>query len=153
MKIDWQITKKRGHFRPQLSYELTLEAFEKELAIHAVQVESLIPRIPNSHLSYCMPGENERALSWHPEDFHVLQVPYFKDGYTRGFIRLPFRQSNEYPEVELSFKKLRNAYEIKVCEAYALSPFLQAGSLDISDNTRSSISARVTANRLLSLFG
>ena len=152
MKIDWQISKKRGNFRPRLSYELTLETFEKKLAIHAVQVESLIPVIPKSHLSYCMPGENEREASWTPDRFHILQVPYFKEGVSTGFIRLPFRDANEYPEVEASFKKLRDEYEIKVRQAYASGPINEAGSLDISESTRGQISARVTADRLLSMW-
>ena len=153
MKIDWQIRKKRGNFRPRLSYELTLETFEKKLAIHAVQVESLIPVIPKSHLSYCMPGENERDASWTPDRFHTLQVPYFKEGVLAGFIRLPFRDANEYPEVEASFRKLRDEYEIKVRKAYASGPINQAGSLDISKRTQGQISAKVTADRLLSMFG
>ncbi len=153
MKIDWTIKKKRGNFRPWLTYEITLESFEKELAIHAVQIQSQIPVIPSAHLSYCLPGEHERSLIWKPDRFHVLQVPYFKDGYTDGFIRLPFKESAEYPEVELSFKKLREEYEKKVRKVYAHPPLEQTGSLDISDETRRVIASKVTANRLLSLFG
>lgn len=153
MKIDWQIQKKRGNFRPRLKYTITLESFEKELAIHAVWIESQIPVIPNSHLSYCMPGEHERSLSWKPDRYHVFQVPYFKDGYMDGFIRLPFKESGEYPEVASSFEKLREEYEKKVRKAYAHPPLEQTGSLDISDDTRTRIASTVTANRLLALFG
>ncbi|MCG8548844.1 MAG: hypothetical protein MI799_00420 [Desulfobacterales bacterium] len=153
MKINWQIKKKRGNFRPRLTYTITLESFEKKLAIHAVQVESHIPMIPSSHLSYCLPGEHERSPSWAPDRYHVFQVPYFKDGYTDGFIRLPFKESGQYPEVVSSFKKLREAYEKKVINVYAHPPLEQTGSLDISEDTRSQISSRVTADRLLSLFG
>lgn len=153
MKVDWQIKKKRGNFRPRLIYTITLESFEKKLAIHAVQVESHIPMIPSSHLSYCLPGEHERNPSWKPDRYHVFQVPYFKDGYTDGFIRLPFKDSGHYPEVVSSFKKLREAYEKKVISVYACPPLEQTGSLDISEDTRSQIASRVTADRLLSLFG
>ncbi|WP_321493699.1 hypothetical protein [uncultured Desulfobacter sp.] len=153
MKISWQIRKKRGNFRPGLSYEFTLEPFEKKLAIHAVQVESLIPMLPRPHLSYCLPGEDERAPGWQPSRFHVLQVPHFKDGHTRGFLRLPFRERTEFPEVEASFKNLRREYEIRVCEAYGHSPVNQGGVLDITDDTRSKISAKVTAHRFLSSLG
>lgn len=153
MKIDWQIKKKRGNFRPRLLYTITLESFEKELAIHAVQVESQIPMIPCSHLSYCLPDEHERNLSWKPDRYHVLQVPYFKDGYTEGFIRLPFKDSGQYPEVMSSFKKLREEYEKKVVSVYAHPPLEQTYSLDLSEETRTRIASRVTANRLLSLFG
>ncbi len=153
MKINWQIKKKRGNFRPRLTYTITLESFEKELAIHAVRVESHIPMIPSSHLSYCLPGEHERSLSWKPDRYHVFQVPYFKIGYADGFIRLPFKDSGQYPEVVSSFKKLREAYEKKVRTVYAQPPLEQTGSLDISEETRSRIAPMVTASRLLSLFG
>jgi len=153
MEINWQIKKKRGNFRPRLTYTITLESFEKKLAIHAVQVESHIPMIPSSHLSYCLPGQHERILSWKPDRYHVFQVPYFKDGYIDGFIRLPFKDSGQYPEVVSSFKKLREEYEKKMRSVYAHPPLEQTGSLDISEDTRSRIASRVTANRLLSLFG
>lgn len=153
MKINWQIKKKRGNFRPRLTYAITLESFEKELAIHAVQVESHIPMIPRSHLSYCLPGQHERSVSWKPHRYHVFQVPYFKDGHMDGFIRLPFKESGQYPEVVSSFKKLRKEYEKKVCNVYAHPPMDQTGSLDISEETRTRIASRVTANRLLSIFG
>jgi len=153
MKINWQIKKKRGNFRPRLIYTITLESFEKKLAIHAVQVESHIPMIPSSHLSYCLPGQHERSLSWKPDRYHVFQVPYFKDGYINGFLRLPFKNSGQYPEVVSSFKKLREEYEKKVRSVYAHPPLEQTGRLGISDDTRSRIASRVTADRLLSLFG
>jgi hypothetical protein len=153
MKINWQIKKKRGNFRPRLLYTITLESFEKKLAIHAVQIQSHIPMIPSSHLSYCLPGEHERSPSWKPDRYHVFQVPYFKDGYTDGFIRLPFKDSGQYPEVVSSFKKLREAYEKKVQSVYAHPPLEQTGSLDISRETQSQIASRVTADRLLALFG
>ncbi|WP_020588298.1 hypothetical protein [Desulfobacter curvatus] len=153
MKINWQIKKKRGNFRPRLTYTISLESFEKELAIHAVRIESDIPMIPGSHLSYCLPGEHERSPSWKPDRYHVFQVPYFKDGYSDGFIRLPFKDSGQYPEVASSFRKLREEYEKKVRSVYEQSPLEQTGSLDISDDTRSRIASKVTADRLLSLFG
>ena len=153
MEINWQIKKKRGNFRPRLTYTITLESFEKKLAIHAVQVESHLPMIPSSHLSYCLPGQHERSLSWKPGRYHVFQVPYFKDGYIDGFIRLPFKDSGQYPEVVSSFKKLREEYEKKVRSVYAHPPLEQTCSLDISEDTRSRIASRVTASRLLSLFG
>ncbi|WP_051957960.1 hypothetical protein [Desulfobacter vibrioformis] len=152
MKVNWKIRKKRGNFRPRLTYTISLDAYEKKLAIHAVQVESHIPMIPGSHLSYCLPGEHERSMSWKPDRYHVLQVPYFKDGYIDGFIRLPFKESGQYPEVVSSFEKLREEYEKKVCMVYAHPPLEQTGSLDTTDDTRSRIASTVTANRLLSMI-
>lgn len=153
MKIDWQITKKRGNFRPTLKYAIGLESFEKKLAMQAVWVESRIPEIPNPSQRYCLPGENERSPLWKPSGFHRLQVPFFKTGERRDFLRLPYRESGEYPEVETSFRALRNAYEAVVRRVYGQGPIEQAGSLDMSPETRTCVAARVTAERLLDLFG
>ena len=153
MQITWKINKKRGNHRPTLNYTITLEKFERDLAIHAVHVESRIPEIPSPHQSFCMPGINERARSWRPERFHRIQVPWFKNGSVTEFIRLPFRESGEYPEVEAAFKALREVYEGKVCEAYGQQPIEASGELDMTAGTRKEVSAGVTACRLLSLFG
>ena len=153
MRIKWQIKKKRGNFRPTLNYTITLESFEKNLAIHSVGLETQIPELPSAHKSYCLPGENERHPLWSPKRFHWIQVPYFKTGRVSEFIRLPFRESRDYPEVEESFRELRRIYEEKVCEAYGQSPFEQNGSLDITPSTQKKVAARVTADRLMGLFG
>ena len=152
MKIQWKIKKKRGNFRPSLSYHITLEDFEKQLAIHAVRIESQIPVIPRAHESFCLPGENERDPNWSPKGFHLIQVPYFKTGEVSEFIRLPFRESGDYPEVEASFRALRQKYEAKVSEAYGQSPFEFTGGLEMSRATGKKVAARVTADRLLTLF-
>ncbi|NDY74492.1 hypothetical protein DO021_21685 [Desulfobacter hydrogenophilus] len=152
MKISWEIKKKRGNYRPVLTYTMTLESFEKSLAIHAVSVKSFIPRLPRPHENFCLPGENERHPHWIPKRFHIFQVPYFKAGETSGFIRLPYRESGKYPEVETSFRQLRDTYEEKVCEAYGQGPFENRGNLDISAETREHVAAKVTANRLLAIF-
>lgn len=151
MKIKWDIKKKRGHFRPSLNYHIRLESFEKALAVPAVRIQSLIPEIPNSHLSFCMPLENERCPGWEPVSYHPLSVPYFKHGETHGFIRLPFRNSREYPEVEESFKILRREYECIVLQAYSQGPVCVRGELDISTHTRTNIAAAVTARKMLGL--
>lgn len=154
MKINWKIKKRRGNFRPVLTYTLILESFEKALAIQAVAVKSLIPEIPRRHESFCLPDENERHPCWSPspDRCHWLQVPYFKTGETRGFIRLPFTETGKYPEVEASFRKLQKAYEEKICIAYGQAPFETAGDLDISPEIQEQISPRVTADRLLAIF-
>ncbi len=152
MKINWKIKKKRGNFRPILTYTMTLESFEKSLAIQAVSVQSQIPEIPRPHENFCMPGENERHPAWTPKRFHCLQVPYFKIGEASGFIRLPFSETGEYPEVEASFRDLRQAYEAQVSIAYGQAPFETVGDLDLTAETRAQVAARVTADRLLKIF-
>ncbi len=153
MKIDWQITKKRGNFRPILKYAMVLESFERKLAVQAVWVKSLIPQIPNAGHSYCLPGENERHPLWMPSEFHRLQVPFFKTGERRDFLRLPFRESGQYPEVEASFVSLRSAYETVVQKVYGQDSIDQEGRLDMSSETKACVAAKVTADRLLNLFG
>lgn len=149
MEIKWHIRKKRGNFRPSLNYHIRLEPFEKELAVHAVSIESRIPLVPNPHQGFCLPGENERAPAWKPALFHSLSVPHFKKGEISGFIRLPFRASGEYPEVEASFADLRTAYEKVVNEAYGRTPIDRTGEMGISTATRETIAAAVTARRML----
>ncbi len=75
MQITWNIQKKRGNFRPCLNYSLILESFEKKLAINAIQIETLIPQIPNPHQNYCMPGENERS----PPSVHPMNTLKWKN--------------------------------------------------------------------------
>jgi len=153
MRIKWEIKKKRGNFRPSLNYVIVLEPFEKKLAVHAVSVQSTIPMVCDPHLSFCLPGENERELSWEPSGFHVLSAPFFKNGRISEFIRLPFRASGEYPEVEASFEKLRKNHERVVQKAYRLAPINTQGNLDICHETKKQIAAMVTADRFMDLYG
>jgi hypothetical protein len=152
MQITWRIDKKRGNFRPSLNYHIRLESFEKELAVHAVSIQSRIPLIPNPHLRACMPGENERTAGWTPTRFHTFSVPYYKTGEISEFIRMPFRASGEYPEVEASFSALRAVYEAVVKAVLAQPPIARQGEMGISRSTRETIAAAVTARRMLA-FG
>ena len=149
MRIQWTIKKKRGNFRPTLNYELTLEEHEKAMAVHAVGIDSLIPYIPRPHESHCLPGENERVDGWEPRDFVRLSVPHFKTGEIREFIRLPYRENMDYPEVEASFRMLRERFEAMVRRVYGQSPFEETGSLDVTPETAKDIAAAVTARKLL----
>lgn len=149
MRIQWNIEKKRGNFRPGLIYTLELEEYERQLAVEAVNVRSRIPRIDAPHEPYCLPDCYERGADWRPQDYHWLTAPFFRDGRRTGFIRLPFRESNAYPEVERSFALLREAHEQVVQRAYSWNPISEAGSLDLTSQTRRAIAARVTADRLL----
>lgn len=153
MRVNWKISKKRGNYRPSLNYTITLERFERELAINAVHVETRIPEVPNPHAAFCMPGHGERAPGWTPSRFHRIQVPWFKTGIASEFIRLPFRESGAYPEVEAAFRALREVYEAEVCAAYGQAPLEEERQLDMSAAARKQVAARVTAGRLLALFG
>ncbi len=151
MKIKWKIKKKRGNYRAGLNYTITLEEYERELAVHAVNIRSLIPLITDSDQNYCLPGCNERSPDWKPEDYHYINVPYFKTGELSNFIRLPFEASGCYHEVEQSFLKLRNTYEEVVKEAYGWEPVSREDELDTSKETKEHIAATITAGRMLAL--
>ena len=152
MEINWTITKKRGNFRPSLNYKITLELFEKELAVNAISIKSTIPYIPNPHQAFCLPDANERNPHWRASNFHYLSVPYFKKGESSGFIRLPFRESREYPEVAVSFQRLRDAYEAVVRQAYGQRPLHLENQLGMSRGTKQEIAATITATTIFNNF-
>jgi hypothetical protein len=149
MRIVWNIEKQRGNHRPRLSYTLELEEYEQRMAVEAVNIRSFIPRIEAPHQTYCLPECFERAAGWRPLDYHWLTAPFFRDGVRNGFIRLPFRESGSYPEVEQSFALLREAHEQVVRRAYNWGPISEAGRLDLSLDSRRAIAASLTAERLL----
>ncbi len=153
MKIVWKIKKKRGNYRPELKYTITLEEHERAIAMESVRIESTIPCVPQSARSWCMPGENERAEGWQPTEFHFLTVPWFKTGIDSGFLRLPFRDSGEYPEVEASFARLREKYEEVVRKTYGWQPIEEDGRMETSSETKAAIAARLAAMRMLDLTG
>ncbi len=149
MKIKWEIEKKRGNFRPSLKYMIILEDFEKELGVDMVNLQSTIPKIDSPHIDHCFPDCHERKRCWQPKDYHWLSTPFFKDGATSGFIRLPFRENGEYPEIRQSFDKLRSQHEKLVREAYSKRPVEQTEELDFTDKTREAIAAALAAKKML----
>ena len=153
MKINWIIEKQRGNFRPMLKYSISLEEHEEAIAMHAINMESLIPRVPEGSRAWCSPNCDEREDGWQPESFHYISVPHFKNGSSSGCIRLPFRKSGEYPEVEESFTMLRTAYEKVVREVYSWEPIREEGELSITTETKEQIVATIAAQKMLNLFG
>lgn len=156
MRIQWSIDKKRGNFRPTLTYTITLEPFEKELAVNALTVKSLIPRIPHARRPFCLPGEDERTGAWVPERYHYLCIPsapYLKDNEIKNVIRLPFREEGEYPEVEDSFEVLRHAYEKIVKQAYGHGPISRQGDMEMTPETKRTIAAKIARAKLLNVYG
>ncbi len=148
MRINWKIEKKRGNFRPSLKYTMVLEEHERELAVDAVQVKSGLPCLENPHQEFCLPGTHERTPGWVPTDFHWLSVPFFRDGEKGGTIRLPFRESGEYPEVKEAFLKLQEGYEQLVREAYDWAPIKEQGELDATLETKQAIAATLVSRKL-----
>lgn len=149
MKITWSIEKKRGNFRAHLKYSITLEDYEKEIAVNTLNIVSSIPKIDDSHESFCLPSSNERSKDWQPKDFHMVSTPYFRDGHLTEYIRLPFREDGKYPEIEETFSKLRAEYEKIVQEAYGSVPISENKELDTSEDTKQIIAAHLVSRKML----
>jgi hypothetical protein len=130
-----------------------LEEHERKLAVHAVNIRSFVPIIPDSNQNYCLPDCNERALGWVADGYHYISVPYFKLGDINDFIRLPFKEPGCYPEVEQSFIKLRAVYEEVIKEAYGWEPISCQGELNTSTETKKHIAAKLTAGKMLAFCG
>lgn len=148
MNIQWSITKKRGNLRPLLNYTITLNEFEKGLAMPAVRIESTIPKPPDAGWEHCWPGQNERA-PWTPAEFHLLMTPSHRAGETTGQVKLPWRESNEYPEVKQSFLALRDAFETALAQAAASAPLHEEDTLEASSAAKKTIAPAYAAERLL----
>lgn len=149
MKISWNINKKQGNFRPHLHYTICLEGYERELAVHTINLTSTIPKIPCAHEAFCLPNIHERKVGWQPNSFHQISTPYFRDGTVNDYIRLPFRKNNDYPEIEESFAKLRYQFEVIVRDAYGAVGFTQEKELDTSSATKEIIAAHLAARKML----
>ncbi|PIE66522.1 MAG: hypothetical protein CSA26_00530 [Desulfobacterales bacterium] len=149
MRINWKIVKQRGNYRPSLRYKLTLEEYERELAAHSVKIQSFLPCLGNPHQSFCLPGTFERSAEWQPVDYQWITTPSFKEGWLENYIRLPFRESGKYPEVEQSFILLREQHEQVIKAAYGWEPIDCTGELDTSNDTKEVIAAALTAQKMI----
>ena len=151
MRIEWNIIKKRGNLRPVLSYTVSLEEHEKQLAVPSVSILSAIPKPEEDWQDYCYPGQYERAGQPGEEQsgFHTLEAPPHKGQSWTRTLRLPWRQDNEYPEVEASFIQLRLVLEKELAAAHASPPLQTTGSLQTSAPAKREIAPGVLAERFL----
>lgn len=149
MKIEWKITKKRGNIRPMLSYSFFVESFEKELALPPIRVESSIAEPCDAWEEHCYPERNERAKTPVYNGLYTLEIVSHKGHLWTQKIRLPWRENNEYPEVEESFKKLRAVFEQELANANASCAMQTSHSLQISDAATQSIAPSILAERFL----
>jgi hypothetical protein len=152
MKIEWNIVKKRGNYRPVLHYTAVLNEFERSLCLPAVQVKSTIPKPPEAGWTFCWPGQNERG-PWTPADWYYLMTPSHKDGKTSDSLKLPWRADNAYPEVEDSFTVLRTAFEAALSEALESAPLSTTGHLETSGTMRQIMAPAFMAQRILGSAG
>ncbi len=149
MKIEWSITKERGNIRPLLSYSLTVEKFEKALALPPVLISSTIPEPNESWREYCYPNCDERLEIPAYKGFYRLELVSHKGGNYTQKLRLPWRKDNQYPEVEESFKLLREAFEEELKNANASQPMNENFYLQVSDAANQEIAPSVLAEKFL----
>ncbi|MGX7948671.1 hypothetical protein [Oleidesulfovibrio alaskensis] len=151
MIIEWRIVKKRGNYRPELCYSITLEPFERELAVPQVLMESSIPCPPCEWEPHCLPGTHERA--GRQPGVYRLYTPDHKRGEATGRLRLPWREEQQYPEVEESFRELRARFEVVLKNAYDSAPADISGCLELTQATRSHIACGVVRQQFLQVMG
>ncbi len=151
MIIEWNINKKRGNFRPVLTYTITLENFERELALPQVVMESSIPEPPDSWSASCLPGKCERCGE--TCSTYRLYTPDHKKGEVEGKFTLPWRTDSDYPEIQDSFTRLRDHFETVLKEAYNSHPVDLNGRLELSEETRKYIAGGLVSQRFLEAVG
>jgi len=153
MKIKWTIEKQQGNFRPILNYTLTLEAFEKELAVPSVRIVSKIPHIPESRQRFCLPNTHEREHGWIPNRYVSLSTPSFRNKDLQARVILPYVSDPQFAYVEESFKILREAFEIEMQAAKDSEALLLRKELCLTENTRQNMATDIAANKILQLVG
>lgn len=160
MRMEWKIRKERGNLRPTLYYTVSLEDHEKKLGLPPVSILSSIPVPEEPHQDYCYPGllerraldgaeSNETNTIAESQEYYTLEAPSHKGHSWPRTLRLPWRENNDYPEVEASFLRLREACEKELAAAYASRPMEQEGALQTSASARQGVAPAVLAERLL----
>lgn len=151
MRITWKIEKKRGNLRPVLTYTVTLEDFERALATPPLSITSLIPEPPESWQEHCWPGQHERAGRDGSDDrpYYQLSIPSHKGRHGSQSLRLPWREDNSYPEVEASFRLLREAFAREVERAGASRPMHEENSLELGGTTLRTVAPAILGQRFL----
>ncbi len=150
MKIEWKITKKTGNLRPILSYYFVVEKFEKALALPPINIQSTIPEPMESWQEYCYPNELERAQNSQFKGLYNLSLVSHKGNMWPQSIRLPWREDNIYPEVEESFKLLRQAFEAELANAKQSQAMEESHCLQLTEQATQNIAPAVLAEKFLS---
>ena len=115
MKINWEIEKKRGNWRPLLTAKISFEDWETELNIKPVYVKTPFPLTTITGDMYysgnTKRGEcDSRPKTW--KKFRTISSEEIK-------VRLPWRPgaNPQYPEVPIILKALQRKYEKALMEA------------------------------------
>ncbi|MCW7754353.1 hypothetical protein OOT00_10180 [Desulfobotulus sp. H1] len=149
MEICWKIEKKRGNYRPVLSWVITLEPAEKELAMAPVAVDTGIPMPHDYWESHCYPDKNERRGLPARGAWEVI-TPSHKAARSEGRMVLPWRKDNLYPEVEEGFSRVRAVMEKALTRAAVSLPMNDEGKMELRNMAKKRLAAGLTADRMLS---
>ncbi len=149
MKIEWNISKKRGNLRPTLSYSFVVEKYEKALALPPILIESTIPEPLESWQEHCYPSELERADTPKYKGFYRLELVSHRGNMWKQSLRLPWREDNNYPEIEESFNQLRLVFENELKRANNSEPMEETSYLQISDLATQNLAPQVLAEKFL----
>ncbi len=122
MRIEWEIKKKRGNWRPVLKYKCVFEDWENELEVQTGKTEITVPSAYDERKKACYPGEYERD-----EREQYVERKRLWLSSKENVVVLPWRpgKSPEYADVEEAMRKLMEEWERRVMEA------LESGSLNI----------------------
>ena len=102
-------------------------------------------------MKYCYPGVMERADGWQAHAFHTLEAPSHVGHPMLHTLTLPWRSDNDYPEVQASFDRLREALEREIERASKSEPMDEKGSVRASMRAKKLLAPDVAAVRFLRL--
>ncbi len=139
MKIEWNIEKKRGFYRPKLNIQVVFEDWEKALYIPTIYVKSTIPRpaYDTEIVQRTCEIDDDRTDQCYTREINSSD--------TRQSYRLPFRHSGEYPEVAESMAILRDEIERRIIQAHDALALDITGSLEMTPATKKHVAAYAAA--------
>lgn len=130
MRITYGITKRRGNWRPVLTYQCRKDKWEWDLAVPGGDTLVRVPR-GHTYIEKALPGELERADKPFT-DMVVLKLPSSDDMANDQKVILPWRPGAhpEYPEVHEAMQALMAEWERRVSEAMASGEFTEQFLVD-----------------------
>jgi len=147
MKIKWRIEKKQGYWRPVLTYSIELEQWEIDLAIPKVSIKSKIATPPD-FFSY---ATEEKNNNWKPKNYHTISTADWSVKKAEREIKLIWKpgKNPDYPEVEESFKMLREAYEKELIKAIESKGFIKDGELELTPQTKRKVAPYAAKQKMI----
>ena len=120
------------------------------MAVPVVRIKSTIPKPRESREHHIWPGTHEQGVHA-PKECYLINTPSHKMKSQEELLMLPARPENTYPEVEESFRMLREAYEQALLTAYENSSFENQGRLEMTRATKERLAPAAAAQAFLSL--